>query len=71
MATYFPPLTAPEAAALVGVQLPTIRDWRRRGLLTPVRGSTPRRPLYHGPDILEAAQAPKTTRDTQRRAIAA
>jgi hypothetical protein len=66
MAPYFPPLTAREAALLVGVQPATIRDWRRRGLLTPTRGSTPHRPLYLGPDVLAAARAPKVTRDNQR-----
>lgn len=71
MATYFPPLTAREAALLVGVQPATIRDWRRRGLLIPTRGSTPHRPLYLGPDVLTAAQAPKTSRDNQRATVAA
>ncbi|MFB7225628.1 MerR family transcriptional regulator [Streptomyces sp. NPDC056227] len=59
MASYFPPLTTRDAALLVGVQPATIRDWRRRGLLTPVRGSTPKRPLFHGPEIVAASEAPK------------
>ena len=59
MAVHFPPMTAAEAAVYAGVQLVTIRDWRRRGLLTPVRGSTPRRPLYLAVDIRAAAAAPK------------
>lgn len=71
MAPYFPPLTTREAALLAGVQPATIRDWCRRGLLTPVTGSTPRRPLFHGPQIVDAIQAPKTSRPNQRATLAA
>lgn len=62
MGTYHPPLTAPLAAALAGINPATLRDWRRRGLLAPV-GGTPRRPLYAAADVIAAAQAPKTRRD--------
>ncbi|MFG3180068.1 MerR family transcriptional regulator [[Kitasatospora] papulosa] len=71
MAAYFPPLTAREAALLAGVQPATIRDWRRRGLIEPTRGSTPHRPLYLAADVLEAVKAPKTTRGNQRATVAA
>lgn len=71
MAPYFPPLSSREAALLAGVQPATIRDWRRRGLIEPTRGSTPHRPLYLAADILTAAGAPKTTRDNQRATVAA
>jgi len=50
---YYPPLPAPLAAALVGVQPDTIRQWRRRGLIRPV-GGTPRKPLYLAADVLAA-----------------
>jgi DNA-binding transcriptional MerR regulator len=62
MAVHFPSMTAQEAANLAGVQLATIRDWRRRGLLTPVRGSTPLRPRYLARDVLAASVAPKARR---------
>jgi DNA-binding transcriptional MerR regulator len=58
------------AAVATGVQPDTIRDWRRRGLLTPA-GGTPRRPLYALEDIYAAKQAPKPTRPNQRAKAAA
>lgn len=36
---------AQAAARYAGVQQDTVRQWRRRGLITPC-GGTPRRPLY-------------------------
>ncbi|WP_457541886.1 hypothetical protein [Streptomyces filamentosus] len=58
MATYFPPLTAAEAALLAGVLPATIRQWRHRGFLTPVGGTT-RAPLYDGRAVLATARARK------------
>lgn len=55
MARYFPPLTVPLAAALVGVQPGTIRQWRHRGYLKPV-GGTARHPLYAAADVIRVAE---------------
>lgn len=63
-------LPADLAAIATGVQPATIRDWRRRGLLTPAAG-TERRPLYALADIYAAKAAPKTTRHNQRAKAAA
>lgn len=63
-------LPADLAAVATGVRPATIRDWRRRGLLTPA-GGTPRRPLYALDDIYAAQQAPKATRPNQRAKAAA
>lgn len=64
MATNFPPLPAPLAAAWLGISTATLRDWRRRGLITPVAG-TDRRPLYAAADLERAQQAPKPRRRLQ------
>ncbi|MFE5662442.1 MerR family transcriptional regulator [Streptomyces niveus] len=63
-------LTTELAALNCGVRPATIRDWRRRGLLTPC-GGTPKRPLYRYEDVEAARRAPKPTRDGQRATIAA
>ena len=63
-------LPAELAALAAGIQPSTIRDWRRRGLLTPT-GGTARRPLYALADVYAAMHAPKTTRPNQRAKAAA
>ncbi|MGW8703359.1 MerR family transcriptional regulator [Streptomyces eurythermus] len=70
MARSLPSVPADVAAIATGVKPATIRDWRRRGLLTPV-GGTPRRPLYALEDVYAAQQAPKTSRANQRAKAAA
>lgn len=51
-----------EAAALhLGVAAATIRDWKRRGLISPV-GGTARHPLWRLRDLVKAAAEPKTVR---------
>lgn len=58
-------LLPPDIAALaVGVKPATLRDWRRRGLLTPV-GGTERRPLYALADLHTAKHAAKPRRQLQ------
>jgi hypothetical protein len=42
------------AAAAMGVADCTISQWRRRGLLEPVPGSPPRKPLYRLTDLRKA-----------------
>jgi len=60
-------LPADLAARVVGVDPATLRDWRRRGLITPV-GGTERRPLYALTDLYAAKQAPKPRRQLQQAA---
>lgn len=64
MAPYYRPLPAPLAAAWLGISTATLRDWRRRGLVTPVAG-TERHPLYAVADLERAQQAPKPRRPMQ------
>ena len=54
-------LPADLAALAAGVQPSTLRDWRRRGLITPA-GGTARHPLYDLADLHAARQAPKPRR---------
>lgn len=62
--THRPRLLPAELAALAcGIAPATLRDWRRRGILTPA-GGTPRRPLYDVADLHAAQQAPKPKRAT-------
>ncbi|WP_327268796.1 helix-turn-helix domain-containing protein [Streptomyces sp. NBC_01218] len=63
-------LTTSMAAMSAGVAPATIRDWRRRGLLTPCGGS-PKRPLYRLADVNAARYAAKPTRHNQRTVNAA
>ncbi|MEU9400558.1 hypothetical protein [Streptomyces sp. NPDC048242] len=58
-------LTTSLAAMAAGVSPDTIRDWKRRKILTPCGGS-PRRPVYRVDDVLAAKLAPKPTRTGQR-----
>lgn len=64
------PLPADLAALAAGITPATLRDWRRRGLITPV-GGTARRPLYAVADLHRAQQAPKSRRTQLPGAIAA
>jgi DNA-binding transcriptional MerR regulator len=54
-------LTTGEAAFILGIAAATIRDWRRRGLITPA-GGTERRPLWSVADLIAARDAPKNRR---------
>jgi transposase-like protein len=54
--------TAADAAAAIGVQPATLRDWVRRGLLT--RHGTQRTALYDVHELVAAADAAKPRRDT-------
>lgn len=54
-------LSTGEAAFILGIAAATIRDWRRRGLITPA-GGTERKPLWSVPDLIAARDAPKTRR---------
>ncbi|MGW0933645.1 MerR family transcriptional regulator [Streptomyces sp. NPDC002666] len=58
-------LTTKLAALNCGVQPATIRDWVRRGILTPC-GGTPKRPVYRLADVEAARSAAKPTRNGQR-----
>lgn len=58
-------LPADLAARAAGVQPSTLRDWRRRGLITPAGGSE-RRPLYDVQQLYAAQQASKPRRTAQR-----
>ncbi|MGW4300412.1 MerR family transcriptional regulator [Streptomyces sp. NPDC004646] len=60
-------LTASQAAMAAGVSPGTIRDWRRRKILTPCGGS-PRHPIYRVDDVLAAKLTAKPSRPNQRRA---
>lgn len=60
-------LPANLAALAAGIDPATLRDWRRRGLITPV-GGTQRRPLYALADLHAAKQAPKPRRELQQAA---
>jgi DNA-binding transcriptional MerR regulator len=60
-------LPADLAALAAGVKPSTLRDWRRRGLITPV-GGTERRPLYALADLHTAKQAAKPRRTLQQAA---
>jgi hypothetical protein len=66
---YFTPppgtLTTKLAALNCGVQPATIRDWVRRGILTPC-GGTPKRPVYRLEDVETARYAAKPCRPGQR-----
>ena len=44
------------AAEAMGVAECTISQWRRRGLLEPLDGSPPRKPLYRLSDLRSAEQ---------------
>jgi DNA-binding transcriptional MerR regulator len=57
-------LPADLAARAAGIRPATLRDWRRRGLITPA-GGTERHPLYALEDLYTARQAPKPRRDLQ------
>jgi hypothetical protein len=46
-----------DAASAMGVAQCTISQWRRRGLLEPVDGCPPRKPLYRLTDLRKAEQA--------------
>ncbi|WP_405799300.1 MerR family transcriptional regulator [Streptomyces sp. NBC_01506] len=63
-------LTTALAALNCGVRPATIRDWVRRGILTP-SGGTPKRPLYRLEDVENARRAPKPNRAGQRATTAA
>lgn len=54
-------LTTGEAAFILGISAATIRDWRRRGLITPT-GGTERKPLWSVAALIAARDAPKTRR---------
>lgn len=54
-------LSTGEAAFILGIAAATIRDWRRRGLITPA-GGTERKPLWSVTDLIAARDAPKTRR---------
>lgn len=45
-----------DAASAMGVAQCTISQWRRRGLLEPVDGCPPRKPLYRLTDLRKAEQ---------------
>lgn len=55
-------MTTALAAEAADVAPATIRDWRRRGLLTPC-GGTPRRPLFRMEDVAAAQAAAKPRRE--------
>lgn len=63
-------LTTKLAALSAGVQPATIRDWVRRGILTPC-GGTPKRPVYRITDVQNARSAAKPNRPGQRATTAA
>lgn len=63
-------LTTRLAAMACGVQPATIRDWVRRGILTP-SGGTPKRPVYRVTDVENARDAAKPNRTGQRGSVAA
>jgi hypothetical protein len=52
--------TAEDAAAAIGVEPATLRDWVRRGLLT--RYGSPRRALYDVDELVAAKDAAKPRR---------
>lgn len=54
-------LSTGEAAFILGIRAATIRDWRRRGLITPAAG-TDRKPLWSVTDLIAARDAPKGRR---------
>ncbi len=54
-----------EAAEAMGVAVCTVSSWRRKGLISPLPGSPPRKPLY---SLAQLRQAEEQTRE---RAIAA
>ncbi|MDH2392332.1 hypothetical protein QCN29_26855 [Streptomyces sp. HNM0663] len=58
-------LTTSMAALAADVQPATIRDWVRRGILTPC-GGTPKRPVYRIEDVQAARAAAKPSRPGQR-----
>lgn len=45
-----------DAAVAMGVAMCTISQWRRRGILEPVDGCPPRKPLYRLSDLRRAEQ---------------
>lgn len=55
-------LSAGDAALILGVAPATLRDWRRRGLLTPHRGG-----VYDVHELLAAQAAAKPRRTATRR----
>jgi DNA-binding transcriptional MerR regulator len=55
------------AAVAAGVKPSTLRDWRRRGLISPA-GGTDRHPLYDLRHLHAAKQAPKPRRSLQQAA---
>lgn len=63
-------LTTKLAARACGVAPATIRDWVRRGILTPC-GGTPKRPIYRIEDVQAARDAAKPCRPGQRAATPA
>lgn len=65
-------LTVDQAAAYADVDPQQIRDWKRRGHLTPCAHDGPRRrPLFRGIDVLRAqAQAEQNLARTQTRNLA-
>jgi hypothetical protein len=54
-------LTTTQAAHAAGVTPGTIRDWVRRGILTPC-GGTPKAPIFRVADVHAAKHAPKPRR---------
>jgi DNA-binding transcriptional MerR regulator len=60
-------LPADLAARAAGIRPATLRDWRRRGLITPAGGTT-RYPLYALDDLHAAKQASKPRRELQKAA---
>ncbi|MFJ5923868.1 MerR family DNA-binding transcriptional regulator [Kitasatospora sp. NPDC092948] len=61
-----PLLTGPQAAALCGVDPSTIRQWKRRGLITPDGLDLRGRPLYRQ---LTVARAEARTRQRAGRQL--
>jgi DNA-binding transcriptional MerR regulator len=59
-------LTGPQAAELCGVGVSTIRQWRRRGHITPAGLDERGRPLY---DQLTIAHAEAKTRQRAGRTV--